>query len=82
DRILSIGSLIFYSVPGFWIGLMLILTFSVKLGWLPSGGNATIGSNLRGFSALLDQARFIVLPAISLTLYYLAIYARLTRAAM
>lgn len=82
DRILSIGSLIFYSVPGFWIGLMLILTFSVKLGWLPSGGSATIGSNLKGFSAVLDQARFIILPAISLALYYLSIYARLTRAAM
>lgn len=82
DRIISIGSLIFYSVPGFWIGLMLILTFSVKLGWLPSGGDSTIGSRLTGLDALLDRARFIVLPAVSLALYYLAIYARLTRAAM
>lgn len=82
DRIISIGSLIFYSVPGFWIGLMLILTFSVKLGWLPSGGDSTIGSSLTGFSALLDRLRYIVLPALSLALYFLAIYARLTRAAM
>ena len=82
DRIISIGSLIFYSVPGFWIGLMLILTFSVKLGWLPSGGDSTIGSGLTGFSALADRARYIVLPALSLALYFLAIYARLTRAAM
>ncbi|RWX81357.1 ABC transporter permease [Neorhizobium lilium] len=82
DRIISIASLIFYSVPGFWIGLMLILTFSVKLGWLPSGGDSTIGSGLTGIHALLDRARFIVLPAVSLAVFYLAIYARLTRAAM
>jgi len=82
DRIISIGSLIFYSVPGFWIGLMLILTFSVKLGWLPSGGDSTIGSSLTGFAAFLDRLRYIVLPALSLALYFLAIYARLTRAAM
>ena len=82
DRILSISSLIFYSVPGFWIALMLILTFSVKLGWLPSGGDSTIGSSLTGIDALLDRARYIVLPALSLALYFLAIYARLTRAAM
>lgn len=82
DRVLSVGSLLFYSVPGFWIGLMLILLFSVKLGWLPSGGDSTIGSNLTGFAAFADKARYIVLPALSLALYYLAIYARLTRAAM
>lgn len=61
---------------------MLILTFSVKLGWLPSGGDSTIGSSLTGFAAFLDRLRYIVLPALSLALYFLAIYARLTRAAM
>jgi peptide/nickel transport system permease protein len=82
DRILSVVSLLFYSVPAFWIGLMLILVFSVRLGWLPSGGSGTIGSGLTGWEALLDQARYMILPALSLALFYLAIYARLTRAAM
>ena len=82
DRLISIVSLLFYSIPGFWIGLMLILLFSVKLGWLPSGGDSTIGSSLTGFSAILDRARYMVLPATSLSLFYLAIYARLTRASM
>lgn len=82
DRILSVVSLLFYSVPAFWIGLMLILVFSVRLGWLPSGGSGTIGSGLTGWFALLDQARYMILPALSLALFYLAIYARLTRAAM
>ncbi|ACM29137.1 ABC transporter permease [Agrobacterium rhizogenes] len=82
DRLISIVSLLFYSIPGFWIGLMLILFFSVKLGWLPSGGDSTIGSRLTGLPALLDRARYMILPATSLSLFYLAIYARLTRASM
>ncbi|MBS7706145.1 ABC transporter permease [Chelatococcus asaccharovorans] len=82
DRVLSILSLLFYSIPNFWIGLMLIVLFSVKLGWLPSGGSGSIGMGLTGWAALVDQARYLVLPAASLALYYVAIYARLTRAAM
>lgn len=82
DRVISVGSLIFYSVPGFWIGLMLIVLFSVKLGWLPSGGAETIGAGHLGLESLLDRARHMILPAASLALFYVAIYARLTRATM
>ncbi|MER8582246.1 ABC transporter permease [Mesorhizobium sp. M1423] len=82
DRLLSVVSLLFYSIPGFWIGLMLIVLFSVKLGWLPSGGSGTIGSNLTGLAGIWDKARYMILPALSLALFYVAIYARLTRAAM
>ncbi|MDX0831952.1 ABC transporter permease subunit [Sinorhizobium medicae] len=82
DRVLSVFSLLFYSIPSFWIGLMLIVLFSIKLGWLPSGGAGTVGSQLKGLPALFDTARYMVLPATSLALFYVAIYARLTRAAM
>ncbi|CAO3359082.1 ABC transporter permease [Azospirillum melinis] len=82
DRVLSVAALLFYSIPGFWIGLMLIVLFSVKLGWLPSGGAETIGASHTGWAAVLDQARHLVLPAVSLALFYVAIYARLTRGAM
>ncbi len=82
DRLLSIVSLLFYSIPGFWIGLMLIVLFSVTLGWLPTGGAGQIGSKLSGFPAILDKLRYMVLPATSLALFYVAIYARLTRASM
>lgn len=82
DRVLSVIGLLFYSVPGFWIGLMLIVLFSVKLGWLPSGGAESIGADLSGVAALADRARHMVLPALSLALFYIAIYARLTRGAM
>lgn len=83
DRVLSILALLFYSVPGFWTGLMLIVLFSVTLGWLPSGGAGTIGAMYPNWwVAALDKARYMVLPATSLALFYVAIYARLTRAAM
>ncbi len=82
DRALSVLALLFYSIPGFWIGLMLIVLFSVKLGWLPSGGAETIGAVHSGWDAALDRARHLVLPTVSLALFYVAIYARLTRGAM
>lgn len=82
DRILSVVVLLFYSLPSFWIGLMLIVLFSVKLGWLPTGGSGTIGSSLTGFAAVADRVRYMVLPTMSLALFYVALYARLTRAAM
>lgn len=82
DRVLSVISLIFYSTPTFWIGLMLIVFFSVQLGWLPSGGAGTIGANLTGMAAVLDKLRYLTLPALSLALVYAAIYARLARAAV
>lgn len=79
DRVLSVVALLFYSIPSFWIGLMLIVLCSVKLGWLPTGGAETIGANLTGWDAVLDRARYQILPALSLALFYVAIYARLTR---
>jgi peptide/nickel transport system permease protein len=82
DRVLSVLSLVFYSVPGFWIGLMLIVLFSVKLGWLPSGGAESIGAGFTGLDAALDRLRHMILPASSLALFFIAIYARLMRAAV
>lgn len=82
DRLLSGLSLVFYSVPAFWTGLMLIVLFSIKLGWLPSGGAETIGSSATGFAAFADKLRYMILPTISLALFYIAIYARLARVAM
>jgi peptide/nickel transport system permease protein len=82
DRVLSVLTQVFYSVPGFWIGLMLIVLFSVKLNWLPSGGSETIGAGLTGFAALADRLKHMLLPATSLALFYVAIYGRLTRAAV
>jgi peptide/nickel transport system permease protein len=82
DRLLSALSLVLYATPGFWLGLMLIVLFSVKLGWLPLGGIETIGSPRQGLTRALDIARHLVLPVLALGLVYLALYLRLMRAGM
>lgn len=82
DRLLSALVQVLHSVPAFWIGLMLIVVFSVKFGWLPSNGSQTIGSGATGFAAVADRLRYLVLPTLSLSLFYIAIYSRLTRVAM
>ncbi|MBS7810229.1 ABC transporter permease [Roseococcus pinisoli] len=82
DRVLQLVVLFFYSTPGFWIGLMAIVLFSVQLGWLPSGGSQTIGAELTGLAALLDRLPYLVLPALAMASFFIAVYARLTRAAL
>lgn len=82
DRIISVMALLAYATPIFWIGLMLILLFSVKLGWLPSSGMETIGGDLSGAARIWDVARHLVLPAVTLALFFMALYTRLMRASM
>lgn len=82
DRALSVLVLLLYSMPGFWVGLMAIVLFSVKLGWLPSDGNASLGIDLTGLSLIGDRLAHLVLPALALASFFVAVYARLTRAAM
>lgn len=82
DRCLSLFTLLLYSLPGFWIGLMLLVLFSVRLGWLPSSGNITIGAQLSPWGTLKDGLSHAILPVFSLASFFIAIYSRLTRAAM
>jgi peptide/nickel transport system permease protein len=82
DRLFSLVALLLYSTPGFWIGLMALVVFSVWLGWLPSGGSLTIGADLHGWAYLRDFAAHAALPAGALAGFSLAIYARLVRASM
>ena len=82
DSIITILALGFYATPIFWVGLMLVLVFSVWLDWLPSFGMGTIGANLHGLAAILDVVPYLILPSLTLGLFYMAVYARLTRASM
>ena len=82
DTLITILALGFYATPIFWVGLMLVLVFSVWLNWLPSFGMGTIGADLHGLAAMLDVIPYLVLPSLTLGLFYMAVYARLTRASM
>jgi peptide/nickel transport system permease protein len=82
DSLITVLALAFYATPLFWVGLMLVLLFGVWLEWLPTFGMMTVGADLQGASLMLDVARHLLLPALTLGLFYMAVYARLTRATM
>lgn len=82
DSLITVVALTFYATPLFWVGLMLVLVFSVWLEWLPSFGMSSVGADLQGIAAVWDVAQHLLLPALTLGLFYLAVYARLTRATM
>lgn len=82
DHVIAVGALVFYAVPVFWLGLMLIVLFSIVLGVLPSGGMSEIGTAGTGWSHVLDVLRHLVLPATTMALFYLALYTRVMRTSM
>ncbi len=82
DSLISTAAMLAYSTPLFWAGLMLIILFSVKLGVLPSGGMQTVDGPKDVYDTVIDVARHLVLPSITLALFYMATYTRLMRASM
>ncbi len=82
DSVITVLALLSYATPIYWIGLMLVLLFSVDFGWLPAFGYQTVGSGLSGLPCLVDIVRHMVLPVTTLGLFYMAVYARLTRASI
>jgi peptide/nickel transport system permease protein len=70
------------ATPSFWLGLMLIVLLSIRLGWLPTSGFETVGAYYEGGARVLDIARHLVMPALSLALFYLALYTRVMRASV
>ncbi len=82
DSAITTLALLFYATPLFWIALMSILLFSVQLDWLPAYGIETIGAHYTGWDKVLDVGRHLVLPAMTLGLFFMAVYARMTRASM
>ncbi|ARC88586.1 ABC transporter permease [Rhodovulum sp. MB263] len=82
DRLLSGGSLMLYSIPSFWLGLVLAIVFAVQLRWLPVSGIETIASGKTGLARAADIARHLVLPVAALGMIYLALFLRIMRAGM
>ena len=81
-RLIMSGSILGFSLPTFWVGLMLIMLFAVMLGWLPASGR---GQTVLLFGVpvsflTLDGLSHILLPAINLGLFKLSLTIRLTRA--
>ncbi len=75
-------ALVFNATPGFWLALMMIVLFAVKLGWFPLSGIASLTPPENPLLRVLDIAWHLVLPVSVLGITYLAIYQRLMRGAM
>jgi peptide/nickel transport system permease protein len=96
DYISMLGALIGVSMPIFWLGLVFMLIFSLKLGWLPLSGRLSVGVDLdiitnfyildailtKNWMALKDAIWHIIMPAVTLSTIPMAIVARMTRSSM
>ena len=82
SKTIMAGSIVGFSLPTFWVGLMLIMVFAVMLGWLPSTARGATATYLGITSSLftLDGLRHILLPAFTLALLKFSLVIRLTRA--
>lgn len=83
DLFISLVSLLLYATPVFWLGLMLVLVFSIQLEWLPAFGYTNIrAAEYDRLEYALDVARHLILPAITLSAIYMAVYTRLMRSSL
>jgi peptide/nickel transport system permease protein len=82
DHVISVAAVVFYAMPLFWVGLMLVLFFSIKLEWFPTSGMEDVVAFHEGWAKVKDIAHHLVLPTLTLSLFYVALYARLMRASM
>lgn len=82
DQTIVAGSILGFSLPNFWQGIMLVWIFAVLLGWLPANGRGQTGTFLGIETSLAtwDGIRHLILPAINLALFKTALLIRLTRA--
>lgn len=77
DTIVNLGAFAGISMPTFWLGLMLIVLFSVELGWLPASGVETVGGG-----GVLDRLRHMALPVITLAIASTGAHMRYVRASV
>ncbi len=76
-----LGSLTLYSMPEGWLGMILLITFAGTLGWLPAGGIEST-DELTGIAHVLDIAKHLVLPCLTLTLGYIGEFAIIMRSSL
>jgi peptide/nickel transport system permease protein len=82
DYLVTIFAFIGFAIPNFWLGLMLIILFSVHLGWLPPGGIVSIDVRAGTWESLVDRARYLVMPVFVLGLSSMADWTRYMRASV
>lgn len=82
DRVLTSGAMVTWSMPEFWLGMLLLTFFAVRLGIFPTGGISDPSSEASALGKLLDQAWHMFLPCLTLTVAYLGEYALIMRSSI
>jgi len=82
DYLATTVSLFGISMPSYWIGILLMLIFSLRLGFFPSSGVQTIGVEMSWFESIIDQIRHMVLPVIVLSVGSTAYTVRMLKSSM
>jgi len=82
DQVVTLLSLIGFAVPPFWLAQMALLLFSLQLGWFPAQGMQSLRVPATGFGMIWDVIEHLALPALTLTVFNMALIARVTRANM
>ncbi|MBI0537682.1 ABC transporter permease [Roseomonas sp. KE2513] len=80
--LILLATVLAYASPIFWLGLMFIVVFAIQLGWVPTSGMTTAGGPGGGIAYALDVLHHLVLPSVTLSLFYMALYTRLMRASV
>jgi peptide/nickel transport system permease protein len=82
DHALTSFTMTTYAMPDFWLGMLLLIVFSVLLGWFPIGGISDPAAAAGGLGHLVDQAHHLVLPCATLAVAYLGEYAIVMRSSL
>jgi peptide/nickel transport system permease protein len=82
DYSITSSTMLFYSMPDFWLGMLLLVGFAVVLPWFPVGGMVDLGVDHSGFAAVVDRLHHLALPCLTLTLAYLGEYAIVARSSL
>jgi peptide/nickel transport system permease protein len=82
DHALTSLTMATYSMPDFWLGMLLLTVFSVSFGLLPVGNIVDPNSDATGLAKLADEAKHMILPALTLTIAYLGEYALVMRSSL
>lgn len=82
DAAISVGSLVVYSLPVFWLGQLAVSLFAIRLRWLPTGGMTSLATQPSAPGHLVDLGRHLILPAAVLGLLLIGLIVRITRTAM
>jgi peptide/nickel transport system permease protein len=82
DATLSLTSLVMYSLPVFWLSIILVSIFSLTLGWFPVTGMVSVGAPESGLGYIADVLWHLALPAFSLAVFYFGQYFRVARSSV